>query len=410
MVIDPSTTKYMIKANIKADGVVEKSDVVGAIFGQTEGLLGDELDLRELQRSARVGRIEVELESKNGKSEGTILLPTSLDKVETVILAAAFESIDRVGPCKATIKVDEVEDVRVSRRKHVIERAKTLLNEVIEKGKIEGESIADTVRQAVQVEEITNFGTDHCPAGPNIEQSDAIIIVEGRRDVLNLLKYGIKNVIAVGGTNVPRTVADLTKEKITTVFVDGDRGGELILRELLQVADVDFVARAPQTREVEEIPQKLIIKSLKNKIPREQFMDMYNIKIEGNRKEEQEKPQKAKRDFFSKPKEKKKPEDVKITKDKQKNYESILNDISGSLKAVLFDENGNELKKIPVRELTDEIKKGENISTIVFDGIVTQRLLDIANNKSVKEIVGIKLGNVVKMPKSVKVLTKTDFE
>jgi len=410
MVIDPSTTKYMIKATIKADGVVEKSDVVGAIFGQTEGLLGDELDLRELQRSARVGRIEVELESKNGKSEGTILLPTSLDKVETVILAAAFESIDRVGPCKATIKVDEVEDVRVSRRKHVIERAKTLLNEVIEKGKIEGESIADTVRQAVQVEEITNFGTDHCPAGPNIEQSDAIIIVEGRRDVLNLLKYGIKNVIAVGGTNVPRTVADLTKEKITTVFVDGDRGGELILRELLQVADVDFVARAPQTREVEEIPQKLIIKSLKNKIPREQFMDMYNIKIEGNRKEEQEKPQKAKRDFFSKPKEKKKPEDVKITKDKQKNYESILNDISGSLKAVLFDENGNELKKIPVRELTDEIKKGENISTIVFDGIVTQRLLDIANNKSVKEIVGIKLGNVVKMPKSVKVLTKTDFE
>jgi len=410
MVIDPSTTKYMIKATIKADGVVEKSDVVGAIFGQTEGLLGDELDLRELQRSARVGRIEVELESKNGKSEGTILLPTSLDKVETVILAAAFESIDRVGPCKATIKVDEVEDVRVSRRKSVIERAKTLLNEVIEKGKIEGESIADTVRQAVQVEEITNFGTDHCPAGPNIEQSDAIIIVEGRRDVLNLLKYGIKNVIAVGGTNVPRTVADLTKEKITTVFVDGDRGGELILRELLQVADVDFVARAPQTREVEEIPQKLIMKSLKNKIPREQFMDMYNIKIEGNRKEEQEKPQKAKRDFFSKPKEKKKPEDVKITKDKQKNYESILNDISGSLKAVLFDENGNELKKIPVRELTDEIKKGENISTIVFDGIVTQRLLDIANNKSVKEIVGIKLGNVVKMPKSVKVLTKTDFE
>jgi DNA primase len=411
MVIDPSTTKYMIKATIKADGVVEKSDVVGAIFGQTEGLLGDELDLRELQRSARVGRIEVELESKNGKSEGTISLPTSLDKVETVILAAAFESIDRVGPCKAAIKVDEVEDVRVSRRKHVIERAKMLLNEVIEKGKVEGESIANTVRQAVQVEEITNFGTDHCPAGPNIEQSDAIIIVEGRRDVLNLLKYGIKNVIAVGGTNVPKTVADLTKEKITTVFVDGDRGGELILRELLQVADIDFVARAPQTREVEEIPQKLIMKSLKNKIPREQFMDMYNIKIgEKNKKEEKEKTQKAKRDFFSKPKEKKKPEDVKIAKDEQKDYESILNDISGSLKAVLFDENGDELKKIPVRELTDEIKKGENISTVVFDGIVTQRLLDIANNKNVKEIVGIKLGNVVKMPKSVKVLTKADFE
>ena len=410
MVIDPSTTKYMIKAIIKADGVVEKSDVVGAIFGQTEGLLGDELDLRELQRSARVGRIEVELDSKNGKSEGEILLPTSLDKVETVILAAAFESIDRVGPCKAVIKVDEVEDVRVSRRKHVIDRAKSLLNEVIEKGKIDGESIADTVRQAVQIEEVTNFGQDHCPAGPNIEQSDAIIIVEGRRDVINLLKYGIKNVIAVGGTNIPRTVVELTKEKITTAFVDGDRGGELILRELLQVADIDFVARAPQTREVEEIPQKLIMKSLKNKIPKEQFMDMYNIKIDESKKDSKEKPSKPKKEFFNKSKEKKKNDDDKPQKDNNQNYNKILNEISGSLKAVLFDDKGNELKKIPVRELTDEIKKGGKISTVVFDGIVTQRLLDIAQNKNVKEIVGIKLGNVVKMPKSVNVLTKSDFQ
>ncbi len=409
MVIDPSTTKYMIKATIKADGVIEKSDVVGAIFGQTEGLLGEELDLRELQRSARVGRIEVELESKNGKSEGTIILPTSLDKVETVILAAAFESIDRVGPCKAVISVEEVEDVRVSRRKHVIDRAKELLSEVMEKSKIDGESIADNVRQAVQVEEITNYGPDHCPAGPNIEKSDAIVIVEGRRDVLNLLKYGIKNVIAVGGTNVPKTVADLSKEKITTIFVDGDRGGELILKELLQVADVDFVARAPQTREVEEIPQKLIMKSLKNKIPKEQYMDMYNIKIGRDKKTNGDKSQKTKREFFSRPKERKEDED-KIVTDKQKSYKSILNEISGSLKAVLLDENGKELKKIPVRELTDEIKKGEKTATIVFDGIVTQRLLDIANNKNVKEIIGIKMGNVIKMPKSVKVLTKGDFQ
>ncbi|MFO7677388.1 MAG: DNA primase DnaG [Thermoplasmatota archaeon] len=410
MVIDPSTTKYMIKAILKADGVVEKSDVVGAIFGQTEGLLGDELDLRELQRSARVGRIEVDLDSKNGKSEGTILLPTSLDKVETVILAAAFESIDRVGPCKATITIDQVEDVRISRRKQVIDRAKTLLNEVIDKSKVEGESIADTVRQSVQIEEIINYGPDHCPAGPNIEQSDAIIIVEGRRDVLNLLKYGIKNVIAVGGTNIPKTVSNLTKEKITTAFVDGDRGGELILRELLQVADVDFIARAPQTREVEEIPQKLIMKSLKNKIPKEQFIDMYNIKIEEKKSDEESEKEKPKREFFNKQKEKKRSEQTSTKKEKQKDYNELLNEISGSLKAVLFDEKGEELKKIPVRELTDEIKRSTKISTIVFDGIVTQRLLDIASNKNVKEVVGIKLGNVIKIPKSVKVLTKNDFE
>ncbi|RLF29959.1 MAG: DNA primase [Thermoplasmata archaeon] len=407
MVIDPSTTKYLIKAHIKADGIVEKSDVVGAIFGQTEGLLGDELDLRELQRSARVGRIEVELESRNGKSEGTITLPTSLDKVETVILAAAFESIDRVGPCKATITTEEVEDVRVSRRKQIIERAKELLNEIMEKSKIETESIADNVRQAVQVEEITTYGPDHCPAGPNVDKSDAIIIVEGRRDVLNLLKYGIKNVIAVGGTNIPKTVIDLSKEKITTVFVDGDRGGELILRELLQVADIDFIARAPPTREVEEMPQKLIMKSLKNKIPREQYLDMYNIKIEGEKKEgEKTERQKTKKEIHVKDRDEKE----KILSTRQKNYRSILNEISGSLKAVLLDENGREIKKLPVRELTDEIKRRDNIFAVVFDGIITQRLLDIANSKNVKEIIGVKMGNVVKIPKALKILTRNDFQ
>jgi len=447
MVIDPATTKYLIKAHIKADGIIEKSDVVGAIFGQTEGLLGDELDLRELQRSARVGRIEVELESKNGKSEGGITLPTSLDKVETVILAAAFESIDRVGPCKATIKTERVEDVRVVRRKQVIDRAKELLNQVIEEGKTEGESIADNVRQSVQVEEITHFGPDHCPAGPNIDKSDAIIIVEGRRDVLNLLKYGIKNVIAVGGTNIPKTVIELTKERITTAFVDGDRGGELILKELLQTADIDFVSRAPQTREVEEIPQKLIMKALKNKIPAEQYAEMYDIKIEKKDKSgpigriqsfssKKEKKEEKTPKIESRGEEKReeqereeeedeveirevtqekeikedKKESEKIVTAKQENYSKILDDISGSLKAVLFDASNKEIKKIPVRELTDSLKKSNNITTVVFDGIITQRLLDIANSKNVKEIIGIKLGNVIKIPSSVRVITKKDLD
>ncbi len=407
MVIDPATTKYLIKATIRADGVIEKSDVVGAIFGQTEGLLGDELDLRELQRSARVGRIEVELESKNGKSTGSITLPTSLDKVETVILAAAFESIDRVGPCKATITAEEVEDVRVARRKMVIERAKELLNKVLEEGKMEGSSIADNVRQAVQIEEIINYGPDHCPAGPNIEKSDAIIVVEGRRDVLNLLRYGIKNVIACGGTNIPPTVTDLTTERITTAFVDGDRGGELILKELLQTADVDFVSRAPPTREVEEIPQKLVMKALKNKIPAEQYAEMYDIEMKSRTDQEKNdrKGQPAKEE-----KETKKSSSTSSSKksdDKgKKDYFSILEDVSGSLKAVLLDAKDKEIKTLPVRELTDELKKSKNIETVVFDGIITQRLLDIAHNKNVKTIVGMKMGNVVKQPKSVKVVTK----
>ncbi len=402
MVMDPSTTKYMIKAHIKAEGIVEKPDVIGAIFGQTEGLLGEELDLRDLQKSARVGRIEVEIEQKNGKSEGTIYLPTSLDKVETAILAAALESVDRVGPCKAKITIERIEDVRVAKRKRVIERAKELLAELMEESREEGESITESVRQAVQAEEIIAYGPDRCPAGPDIDKSDSIIVVEGRRDVLNLLKHGIRNAIAVEGTSVPKTIIDLSKEKITTAFVDGDRGGELILRELLQVAEIDFVARAPPTREVEELPYKLIMKALKNKIPAEQYADMYNIELKKKEKH-------APAPIASSTEEKKvvkKEEEKFVLSDEQRRYKKILEEVSGTLKASLLDEKGNEIKRIPVRELTDELKKTENVHAVVFDGVITQRLLDIACDKGAKVIVGIKMGNIIKRPTQIKVITQ----
>ncbi|MFP4197347.1 MAG: DNA primase DnaG, partial [Methanomassiliicoccales archaeon] len=240
MNIDPSTTKYMIKARLSAEGIVEKPDVVGAIFGQTEGLLGDELDLRDLQKSGRIGRIEVDVNSKQGKSDGEILIPSSLDQVETVILAAALETIDRVGPCKAKINVDTIEDVRIAKRSRIIERARHLLGDLIKQSKSSGIDLTESVRQSVQMEEIIHYGREKLPSGPNVGESDAVIVVEGRSDVLNLLRSGIKNAIAVEGTNVPRTIAELSKERIITAFVDGDRGGELILRELFQVAEVDF--------------------------------------------------------------------------------------------------------------------------------------------------------------------------
>lgn len=397
MVMDPSTTKYMIKAHIKAEGVVEKPDVIGAIFGQTEGLIGEELDLRDLQKSARVGRIEVELEQRDGKSEGTILLPTSLDKVETAILAAALESVDRVGPCKAKITIEKIEDVRVAKRKRVIERAKELLTQLMEEGREEGESISESVRQAVQSEEIIAYGPDKCPAGPDVDKSDTIIVVEGRRDVLNLLKHGVRNAIAVEGTSIPKTIVDLSKEKITVAFVDGDRGGELILKELLQVAEVDFVARAPPTREVEELPYKLIMKALKNKIPAEQYADMYNIEIKRKERPEEEKIEESKKE-----------EEISLSEE-QRRYRAILDEIAGTLKAVLLDKEGKEIKKILVRELTDELKKTNNIKAVIFDGVITQRLLDIASDRGISTVVGIKMGNVIKKPDKVDVITKNQL-
>ncbi|NLX47616.1 MAG: DNA primase [Euryarchaeota archaeon] len=477
MNIDPSTTKYLVKAKLNADGIVEKPDVVGAIFGQTEGLLGDELDLRDLQKSGRIGRIEVDVHSRQGKSEGQILIPSSLDQVETVILASALETIDRVGPCKAKIGIESIEDVRVVKREKIIERARELLTELIKQSKTSGIDLTESVRQSVQVEEITYFGKDRLPAGPNVAESDAIIVVEGRSDVLNLLKSGIKNAIAVEGTNVPKTIMDLSKERVITAFVDGDRGGELILRELFQVAEVDFVARAPRAHEVEELTQKQIMKCLRNKIPGDQFIEMFNLDVgEGNGKdkrpesnankveklerfekaekadrdkddkEEPPKPEreereprkerqdreprqerrereprkerqdrepraeKADRDKEEKELEERKPVSRKQLSAAQEKFKGMINEMSSTSKARILDTVGGIVKEVAVKELVNTLKEEKDpVSAVVFDGIITQRILDLASDLSIGTIVGTKMGNITKQPAGIDVWSKDDL-
>jgi len=274
-VYSPDTTKYLIHLNLAAEGVVEKPDVVGAIFGQTEGLLGEDLDLRDLQRTGRVGRIDVQITSKKGDTTGDILISTSLDRAETAILAASLETIDRVGPCVAHVTVESIEDIRVIKRRKIVERAKEILIERFEDGTIDSDELLDDVRQTLRVEKIGTIGEEKMPAGPNVLDSDAIIIVEGRADVINLLRYGIKNAVAVEGTNIPKSVVDLCEKKTTTAFFDGDRGGELILRELLQMADIDYVAFSPRGKSVEDMTRKEVIKTLRNKVPVEYVRDQY---------------------------------------------------------------------------------------------------------------------------------------
>jgi DNA primase len=271
----PDTTKYLIHISLTAEGVVEKPDVVGAIFGQTEGLLGEDLDLRDLQRTGRVGRIDVQIASKKGETKGEILISTSLDRAETAILAASLETIDRVGPCVAHVTVESVEDIRVSKRKKIVERAKEILIERFEDGTIDSDELLDDVRQSIRIEKIGSLGDERVPSGPNVLDSDAIIVVEGRADVLNLLRYGIKNAVAVEGTNIPKTVIEMCEKKTTTAFFDGDRGGELILRELLQVADIDYVSFSPRGKSVEDMTRKEVIKTLRNKVPVEYVRDQY---------------------------------------------------------------------------------------------------------------------------------------
>lgn len=264
-----STIKYLIEANFSTDGVVEKPDVIGAIFGQTEGLLGTDLDLRELQRTGRIGRIDVELLSNEGRTEGKILIPSSLDSSETALIAASLETIERIGPCNSEVKIDSVKDMRVIKRQFVVDRAKNILQLLIDEAIPPTTVLTESIRENVRVSQMQEYLG--LPSGPDVENSDEIVIVEGRADVINLLKNGIKNAIAIDGTKIPEAISNLSKEKLTTLFVDGDRGGELIIKEFLQVGDIDYIVRAPYGKEVEELSKKEIFKALREKMSIEQY-------------------------------------------------------------------------------------------------------------------------------------------
>ncbi|MGZ4851971.1 MAG: DNA primase DnaG [Halobacteriota archaeon] len=399
------TTKYVIYADIHTDGVVEKPDVVGAIFGQTEGLLGDDLDLRELQKTGRIGRIEVNISSKSGKSDGYVLISSSLDKIETSILATSLETIDRVGPCVANISVTKIEDVRASKRRQIVDQAKHILLDKFDESLPESQELTESVKQAVRVDELVSYGKEKLPSGPNVQDSDAILIVEGRADVLTLLRCGIKNAIAVEGTNVPKAVIELSKKKTVTTFLDGDRGGELILKELLQTADVDYVAYAPEGKSVEDLSQKEIVKALRNKLPIEQVLEQRNKKKPSQTT--RNKPEPAPR--VAPPRVA--PVEVSEPSPLESSFKNYVDALNGTLNAFLLDAEGKVLKEVEVRNLVSALKESDGlVKSVIFDGVITQRILDIAAEKELNYLIGVKIGNVVKRPLSVKVLTVEDIQ
>src|SRR3989344_1575604 len=390
--ISPISSKYIINTSIQIEGVVDRPDVIGAIFGQTEGLLGSELELRELQRSGRIGRIEVKLDTKSGKTEGGIIIPSSLDKAETVIIGAALETIQRIGPCNARVRIEKVEDIRVSKRNFVIERAKELLKQLTEDVLPDSQEITDEVASSVRMMEITEYGKDRLPAGPNIDDAEEVIVVEGRADVLNLLKHGIKNVVGMNGTSVPGTIVELSKKKTLTLFVDGDRGGDLIIKEVADVAEIDYVIKAPDGKEVEELAKKEIHKALRSKVAIEQIkMDLHKV-IDSLRKPLIRRDQPIRE--FKEQREVKEIQQFKpqfkanIAKD---NLKKMLDDLVGTRGAYILDTNSNILGKVPTTELAATIKdlNTTNIYAVVFDGSITRDIASVAEKSNVKVLVAM---------------------
>ncbi|WP_292521156.1 DNA primase DnaG [Methanoculleus sp.] len=394
------TTKYLIHLTLQIEGVVDKPDVVGAIFGQTEGLLGEDLDLRDLQRTGRVGRIDVQITTKRGETKGEILISSSLDRAETALLASSLEMIDRVGPCTAHVKVDRIEDIRVTKRRKIVERAKELLLEDFDEGTINSDDLLDEVREVIRIEKLEYLGEERVHAGPNVMASDAIILVEGRADVINLLRYGIKNAVAVEGTNIPRVIIDLCSQKTATTLLDGDRGGELILRELLQVAEIDFVAYSPRGKSVEEMSRKEIVKALRNKVPVEVVIE--HISGEGTAEARAPAP-------VPETEVDKLPEQQKSVKEGGQKVPSTLGehmaDVRDKKIARFLSPDFTVIRESKAAELEGALQTlNDDVEGLIVDRIVDQKLLDQIGGRNLEFVAARDFKGIIKRPLSIRLI------
>ncbi len=401
--------------------MIDKHDVVGAVFGQTEGLLGEDLDLRELQRTGRIGRIQIAIRSSGGKSTGEIVIPVSLNKTATAILAAALETVDRVGPCTAKVILEKLEDIRGAKRRKVVSRAISILKGWEEDISPGTDEIRTAVTRGSKIP-VSKFGPDKLPAGSDVAKSKEIIIVEGRADVINLIKCGITNTVAVEGTHVPKSIADLTKKrgKKVIAFLDGDRGGDLIFRELMQVAKVDYIARAPEGKEVEDLTRREVTKALQTQIPAAQALALVKGRRTSPRKQKrvEKKPIRTKREpkrTTRAPKriERRAPPARRpsrrepITVDEA--YIEKIGEIKEAFKAILFDKNKKVLVECGVAELAKTLEAQETVPAIVFDGVITQRLVDIASKKKTEILIGAAVADIESKSDSMKIFTFDDL-
>jgi DNA primase len=373
--ISPVSIKYMIHAKFTAEGALEKPDVIGALFGQTEGLLGSDLEMRELQKEGKIGRIEVDLERHGKQTIGNIKIPTALDQSETTLIGAAIETIERVGPSDAQVEVERIEDVRGSKRDYIIERAKKLMSQI--EGSADSREISSTVKTSSRMAKIQEYGDSKLPCG-DISGKE-VIVVEGRADVLNLLRNGVDNVISMNGTKLPDEIKGLGEEKELTLFVDGDHGGELIVKNASENAKVSFVASAPDGKEVEELTGKEILSNLRKKVSVQEFLGR-NGRSRGRSDSRQshysrEREYESMEDSGSS----NRPEKIEFSIEDKGKLQEIASKNSGSRKAVLLNNEFGEIKRVSAKAVAGTLKKLNEVPyAIAMDGTATPAVIRTA--------------------------------
>jgi len=403
----PSTgiVKYHVKLKFEVDGLVEKADIIGAIFGQTEGLLGPEMNLNELQKVSKVGRIEVNVDTKSNMAKGDAVIPMSTDISTAALIAAAIESIDKVGPFQAKFALSGIDDIRAIKKKVIVDRAKKIVQEWATKTISEGEEMLKDVYDASKPGKLTAFGKAQLACGTGVFDSDWIILVEGRADVINLLRAGFDNAIAIEGAKIDETIVKLTEGKKVIAFLDGDRAGDLILKELHGVVNIDKVLRAPTGREVEECTPLEIAEILKEgmlfsganghegreTLPQQQQPDRKHQtkrdRQEHGMEEEREMQVSSGGSNIT---------TLEDNSDILSAVKEVYPQINETLEAVVLDGSMKILLKVPVSDVVKKLDRTEGGKMLVLDGIVTQRLVDAADKVGIEYIVGHRTGELKK--------------
>jgi len=430
--------KYHVKLKFDVDGLVEKADIIGAIFGQTEGLLGPEMNLNELQKVSKVGRIEVNVDTKSNSARGDALIPMSTDISTAALIAAAIESIDKVGPFQAKFSLVGIDDIRAIKKKVIVDRAKKIVQEWATKTISEGEEMLKDVYDASKPGRLTTFGKAQLACGVGVFDSDWIILVEGRADVINLLRAGYDNSIAIEGAKIDETILKLTQGKRTIAFIDGDRAGDLILKELQGLVDIEKVYRAPPGREVEECTPLEISEILKdveqfindkindtNTIPSnvQQIRNHHRIDHSQNQSNNQDQNSSItynrnltnqslnKHNNYDNSDQKQSPDNIISKEDEEviSIVKKVFQEINETLEGVVFDKSMKRIVKIPISEIMKKISELKDGNLLILDGIVTPRLVEAANKSGIRYIIGHRTSNLKRTNPDVRVQTFSDM-
>ncbi len=381
-----SVVKYLVASDFEIDGIVNKHDIIGAVFGQSEGLVGKDLDLKELQSSGKIGIIDVKYTHENGKTVGSLVIPSSMNMVETAVVGAAIETVEKVGPYTSKFQIKEIKDVRAAKREHVERRAKELLERMIFEQIPDSRELVERVSQKIKISDVLE--DDGITYSPAIEDSNEVILVEGRADVLNLLKNGIKNVASFVETKDFDRLRDLTKRKKITVFVDGDRGGDLSIKKLLNELRLDYITKAPSGKEVEELTKKEILSSLKHKLKAADFLGRGKREKTNEVKRRQRTQERTGRisvRTLKIPLRREDREDENLKK-----IRKLGEKVRGEMTALIFDKSLKLKKEVSIDKLQEALERESEVYAIAMDGIITKRIVDKAREKGLKYIVGVK--------------------